>query len=323
MAETLRRPRRKSYSDDALASDLVDGIHRYSEKNYPFLVGTIVWVLELFTKGLAFNIKAITRKNLGSRTFGVFLLMDAYFMQKLFLFMILLWMDGSFQLSLILDLFDSNSFVGQGFNHSFYWWPNIEEFLKELNRVNLLKFAKYFLAQILPQLFGYIFLWNAIKQMFRKTKKSLLATKENSYGHGESRYFKDLKGKKIGKITITDDIICMVFEPLLVLVVGFALWKIADSPLGIFLMISAGAVFYEEYKPYWRRREKIQDKIDAEYEMEKIKAGLKTYEEGIKRNSSSGSIQTAPVTFANGSDLDRYRSEMKKHAPSAEAVRTS
>ena len=133
-------------------------------------------------------------------------------------------------------------------------------------------------------------------------------------------HFNESKNKKIGNLIITNDFVCMVFEPLLVGIIGFAFWIFFDSPIGMFFILCAVALFYEEYKPYWRRREKIQDKIDAEYEVEKIKAALKAYDDGSKSSGNTGARETVPVAFASAGDFELYREAMKNNSTNTDAA---
>jgi len=140
--------------------------------------------------------------------------------------------------------------------------------------------------------------------------------KEHSYGSGTSIFFAIFNGTK----TAVNDFVCLVIEPLIFFLIGFGLWKLADSNLGPFLMLCALAVFYEEYKPYSRRRGKIQDKIDAEFEIEKLKEGLRRYDKAEKKKNGASSKVGRSVEFATDSDASRYRSEMKKVASGSGSV---
>ena len=134
-------------------------------------------------------------------------------------------------------------------------------------------------------------------------------------------FYNDLKRSIFGAF-ITNDFVCRVIDPLAVFIVGLLFWLLLHTILGPFLMICSVALYYEEYIPYARRREKILDKIDAEYEAEKIKELLKIYDDNDKRSgSTSASKKRVPATFANSSDYEAYRTEMRKQSSGGESAR--
>lgn len=62
--------------------------------------------------------------------------------------------------------------------------------------------------------------------------------------------------------------------------------------------------------PYARRREKILDKIDAEFEMQRLQASLDAYDEAEQGKAA----KRVPAALADAKDAERYKAEMGRMA---------
>lgn len=71
-----------------------------------------------------------------------------------------------------------------------------------------------------------------------------------------------------------------------------ALDDIYYDVFGDFLIMSALALLFEEYLPYARRREKVLDKLDAEFEMARLQNMMAAYD-GSEQGGVSKSVPAA------------------------------
>lgn len=294
--------RRRSYADEDRLRGLVDEIHSFSEKRYPFLVGTFVWLLRQAGKSLAFNLKVVLRREMGVRSYGVGLMVEAFLIHKLYIGLTLAYFAQVPILDL-LDLFVPGSTVWNVFwGQVVFWTPN--EF--ELERLQPTERLAYFFENI-PYWIGYLYLIMCIGALPAKFKEIAKPKRAHSYGGGESILFGWLQ-----KFGVPERTILMVVEPGIVFVIGFVILLTSDSSpkiFGDFLMASSLALFFEEYLPHARRRRIVQDRIDAQFEMAKIEDRA-----ALMEPEGAPSAKRVPAALADEKDAERYKAEMTRKA---------
>lgn len=318
MAEEYRKPRKKSYDDSRQMIDLVERLHRFSEKRYPFLVGTLVYIFEFIMKRLAFNIKAITRANSGTRTYGLGLVVETFLLQKIL--MGILWLGKDFEFHYLWDLVTLDKEVNE-----FFW----KQMVLMLNLLDIFKDGKINITFadithfILPFGYGYVFLIASLGKLKYKAETRAGNYRENSYDFGRSIFLSEHIGKKIGTFEITADWIKLYIEPLIIIIIALILWRGLDSALGPFLLICVLASAFEDYQVYYKRWSAAQDIIDAEYEAQNLKNMLdRRKDRNTNTSKAHGKKKTAPAAFATDYDHDRYRAEMgKKSGGSGDGAR--
>lgn len=304
-----RPPRRRSYADEDRVRDLIDDVYRFSEKRYPFLIGTFAWLLREIGKSFAFSVKVLMRRNMGGRTYGLILAMDAYFVQKLFLF--LSW-DRIENIPRGLMQLVMDDPITAGVFKDFFWggliWRVLES-LREPYGDSSMAFAL-----LLQLLLGYalvvrcaVIFWQRIMNRYRQIKTF-------TYASGESIFFGWLKEKGVSEQTVL-----MVVEPAVVYLLGLFLFTLNHEAtiIGPFLMVCGFALFFEEYLPYARRREKVLDKLDAEFEMARLQKMMAAYD-GSEQGGVSKSV---PAALADEKDAERYKAEMGRIAGKKNAAK--
>jgi len=248
-----------------------------SARRYPFLIGSLIWVAEFIISAAAFSVKVFLRQKLGERTFNVWLVFFSYLWVRYFLIE-----DMHFE---VLNK-ETVKIFGSEIDDNLY----------------LLYFAIYLILQFFSNLLGLasvvfwvsaeeadsLFVWVysyivvilGIAHLLSAFSRNLNHEKWFSYSRGKSVFFGWLEGRKIEGSAVSDTTIWMILDPLLVLFFGAGVyWLLEDENFGLFLMLSAFALFLEERLAFLERKAEVQDVIDGEYRGRRLEAQIMKFNE--------------------------------------------
>lgn len=267
----------KRFTDQAaykrLAKGVSTGVNRITGGS--FLTELFSGIFYFFVGLGAFSIRAVLRRKLGERSFGILTILLTYFWIRLFY----AWNYLEFQpcntffgvecgvlgnglyyflvpISLIVNLFFPGALelvtTTEGFGNAFNPFNfGLGESLAGFYSVVFLIFA-------------FIALCESIYRIFKKVRWY-------SYYRGKSSLFDWwLTGKRIGGFAISERIIWMIVEPMVVVLFAGLFYLIGDTILSQILMIGAVCLFIEEYGDYREERNVILNVIDGEIINERI-----------------------------------------------------
>lgn len=307
---------RKSYAD----SDVLKGINRRAynaaTREYPFFIGSLVSLFGYIVKAGAFSLRVLLRKKIGKRSFGIWSIFLSYLWVRYFMirepalnhlskdfeiFGIVDVQNDTFDVYFSLDSWDEFlrpfyiliSYFGQMISNFFELW-DIAFVTSPPTHTSTLVF-----------LYSYIVVILGLIQFAKNSKKTINWEKTNSFARGESVFFNWLNGAEIKGRKVSETIILMVIEPVFILILGYMFCAFPKGEsFGLFLQISAFALFIEEYREYLFRQEDVQDMIDSEYEGERLELALNRF-----NGQELSSIHTNGDRYINGATIARVMTD--------------
>lgn len=291
--------------DEALFKRVTGGIYKGVQRTrgMTFFTEFFAGLFYLFIGLGAFSIRALIRRKLGERSFGIFTIVFTFIWIRAF------YAFDYVELKSCAEFFHVESC--NSINTAMYYLylpfsPIAGFFTPEFSLISFQEgFGNLFsplniqteisyagLFSLLFLLIAFVALGETIYRMFKKIRW-------HSYHRGKSSFFNWTVGKKIGRFVIKDVHVWMIFEPLLILMIG---WIVSFGDIVLAKVLIAGAIclFLEEYSIYRQERNYILNMIDGEIEgdyLTELKEQYREDEEKYKEMGGEGASSEAEISI--------------------------
>jgi hypothetical protein len=223
--------------------------------------------IEAIVKGMAFTLRVVMRKNIGSKTFSIWTLIYGYIWTRV----LLVW---DFEFNQWASLFEINQ-TPSGFTD---WLELIiayaSELLDNLKRIYVISttLVPSPLRSFMLLVYSYIFLFGALVHRYTNDNKYRKRIPRDRLNRGDSFFFAGLIDKRIPGIIpkITSFYIKIMFEPFSIIGFGILFFFYGDQQFGLFLIIGAICLLIEETREYLGWREYHEALSDQEFYYQRI-----------------------------------------------------
>lgn len=290
-----------SLSDLDILQRLGEKFHAKAKEKSPFLTGSIIALFVGLLEAASLSVKVFLRRKLGSRKVGLAILFFAF-----------LWI---------------RFFIVGGKAYGFLWHNALQSFEYFFSTFLLWAFNPYIGVtatnpdeySLIALYYSYVALLLGLAHLFSSAGRTMAREKWLSDSQGESVFFQSLKGKFIGKVEITDMMIFMYFEPLLLVLTGFLVDQfIKDSLFFNLMLFSAIALFLDEYRRFMEFRANVIEVIDGELQAKKLMEELEKYDRYEKAGNIENADFSAGVQLATETDI-QHSNKQKNEAERQEA----
>jgi hypothetical protein len=264
----MSTPNQKSRPPAFQQKDQKQKAYRRQSRWFSWL-GALGRLIEAIIKGMAFTLRALLRKNIGSKTFTIWTWIYGFIWTRIFL----VW---DFEFSTWSNLFES----GPRPESVTEWLDLIKDYIQEL--IDNLKRIYTISITAVPQplrsfmllFYSYVFVLAAIVHRYSNDYKFRKRIPRDRFNRGDSFFFGWLKKRRLpftsGKFK--DHQIKIFIEPLSVILFGYLFFLYGDQQFGLFLMIGAACLVFEELKSHMEWRDYLETLADQEFYYKRLEA---------------------------------------------------
>lgn len=212
----------------------------------------------------ALSVRIFMRQKIGERSFSLMLVFGAYIWVRCFDF------DWRFTTP---PNDPENPIHGL-----LVWLGYLEQFLAQIGEVSVNAFT-FSTDPNSPSplvfIYSIIILIGGLGQWVVSIRRYMKGEKWYSYSRGESVFFSAMIKNSVSYTTIW-----MIIEPFFLFIIGVLIVALLRDALGLCIMLSAIALFAEEYRYYRETKHEVLDVNDAEYLAQRLEQSLKRFGEG-------------------------------------------
>lgn len=274
-------------------------LQRAARRRYPVAIGGFAWTVQFLIQAAALSVRVFFRRKIGERSFSPALILFSYFWVRCFLF--------NWKYSPPEGVTGGEALL----SYIYYYFNHIISIVK-----NSITFS---FGEGSPLIYWYSFivLLLGILHWLPVLRRMLFYERHYSHGRGESVFFGWLEGTPVDlgfgeKTSISGAFIRTVLDPLFIVFLGLGIMAFLDDHnFGLCVILSAVALFIEEYGFSKEARSRLLDVHDAEYVAEQLELSLSKYDQGETQSSNLGFGMGA--VLATPDDAEKMRKYMAEN----------